>query len=1121
MLNINQGFTYNKFEKPSDWPKVEDTFDYKYDNGKLIGGNKNLFLSGPVTYTVVGSPTIVDNVASGFTGTAYTQIDSNLTFNSTSDLRIVTRFQTPDVLEANVTAILQCDNPAGVSFIYTYSNGFYVVPARLQAGNVVYGLSTNTWYKADITIGSNKTKCDLYNDDGTLFATKTFDTTFSDVTYTLYFGRQQGYGTKPRIKSIDFNNTYIIKDNQLWFYGKNYATSNMVPVPKGLEYNNTTTPEIGWVYTDTNPVKGPVNYTVVGNPKIVDGVASGFSTSDYLRVTGFNSGSSFEINLAITPNSNGYQNVFRSQNFDFVITGGGEGLFRILGTAYEFSCGSVTVGTKTSYRFVYDGTNGYTYKNETLVTTSAAKISLLNQTFLIGSYGADTTPLDGSIDLNSTYIMINGQPWFGNCPMFQNFIPAPEGTMIGKDDTHSLTVETYQDKGIVDYTVVGSPTIKDGVASGFSTTDYVETSQQAPLSTDIIYVCKFKTEENGAVVQPVLRLGGGRSVLYLYNNKICIEAYDENDTYFATAGTSTLSVDTYYFVKMVVSGTTATISISSDDINYTTEITHSYSLSQQSTVILGSNNPSYLAGSIDLKSTYIMVNGQYWFHPYPNSYPKLVGPVNYTVVGSPTITDGIASNFITDTNYLTVPGFDTSKPWEFVIKAKISDTGHNFWLFGGASSNGVNAFFGARIEYTLDNCYYFLGSADDWTFDIVQSSMPYTAGVWYYYKFEYTGSEYIFSYKQDGASSYTVSQTVTSSTPVASIANLFIGNWFGATSETGQIDLNETYIKVNGSLWFGKENWKPSTYTDNSIYLLTGHKSDYSQYNELDFTPEITDNNTYNVSIDNQEIFTGMSSGTHIEWDKLALTTGYNITTPSALKAHVIKISPTDNTKNITRYYCDSNYVIKDGKLVWADPNIYLEGATGIREAYLKSGVIPTNNTTFEIKCKNNEQAQNTYTWFFDGGAANSSTNALGMTYGRNNSILNVFAASTYFSFQNTSSSDIYNVKTSISGSDYIVDLNGTSITKTNTTFTDTPAEIIIFGIGLSTGPYIGETSENYIYYLKFFENNVLIRHFVPVPTGLKIGNFTVPSNGMFDMVNQQFYANQGTGEFTYGKDLN
>jgi hypothetical protein len=47
----------------------------------------------------------------------------------------------------------------------------------------------------------------------------------------------------------------------------------------------------------------------------------------------------------------------------------------------------------------------------------------------------------------------------------------------------------------------------------------------------------------------------------------------------------------------------------------------------------------------------------------------------------------------------------------------------------------------------------------------------------------------------------------------------------------------------------------------------------------------------------------------------------------------------------------------------------------------------------------------------------------------------------------------------------------------------------------------------------------VLVRHFVPVPCGLKIGDFVVPENGMWDIVEQKFYGNDGTGEFIYGVD--
>ena len=58
-----------------------------------------------------------------------------------------------------------------------------------------------------------------------------------------------------------------------------------------------------------------------------------------------------------------------------------------------------------------------------------------------------------------------------------------------------------------------------------------------------------------------------------------------------------------------------------------------------------------------------------------------------------------------------------------------------------------------------------------------------------------------------------------------------------------------------------------------------------------------------------------------------------------------------------------------------------------------------------------------------------------------------------------------------------------------------------------------------YIYSTKIYEDDMLVRHFVPVPYGLQIGDFVVPSNGMWDIVEQKFYGNMGTGDFIYGVD--
>ena len=72
---------------------------------------------------------------------------------------------------------------------------------------------------------------------------------------------------------------------------------------------------------------------------------------------------------------------------------------------------------------------------------------------------------------------------------------------------------------------------------------------------------------------------------------------------------------------------------------------------------------------------------------------------------------------------------------------------------------------------------------------------------------------------------------------------------------------------------------------------------------------------------------------------------------------------------------------------------------------------------------------------------------------------------------------------------------------------------------GIRKPPAYNATDGMYIYNTKIYEDDVLVRHFVPVPCGLKIGDFVVPENGMWDIVEQKFYGNMGTGEFIYGVD--
>ena len=84
---------------------------------------------------------------------------------------------------------------------------------------------------------------------------------------------------------------------------------------------------------------------------------------------------------------------------------------------------------------------------------------------------------------------------------------------------------------------------------------------------------------------------------------------------------------------------------------------------------------------------------------------------------------------------------------------------------------------------------------------------------------------------------------------------------------------------------------------------------------------------------------------------------------------------------------------------------------------------------------------------------------------------------------------------------------------------------VVLFGMrsidvkGTESVSVYSRNNSMYIYSTKIYEDDTLVRHFVPVPCGLKIGDFVVPENGMWDIVEQKFYGNMGTGEFIYGVD--
>lgn len=201
------------------------------------------------------------------------------------------------------------------------------------------------------------------------------------------------------------------------------------------------------------------------------------------------------------------------------------------------------------------------------------------------------------------------------------------------------------------------------------------------------------------------------------------------------------------------------------------------------------------------------------------------------------------------------------------------------------------------------------------------------------------------------------------------------------------------------------------------------------------------------------------------------------------------------------------DYKIVNGKLVWANPNLYLEG---FGDQWIDTGIKTASDLKIDIEYYRVSGGVFGYYGTIDGVNksffyASSSASAyarIGAWATFNNS---AWANETWLKLH------LERGRTSCTINDVVF----SSESGSKNTFDEGGSMYLFLYDGATTpNPMTGKIKQ----YKVTDGNDEVILHLVPVPTGLKIGNFTVPSNGMFDMVSQTFFANQGTGDFGYGK---
>ena len=367
------------------------------------------------------------------------------------------------------------------------------------------------------------------------------------------------------------------------------------------------------------------------------------------------------------------------------------------------------------------------------------------------------------------------------------------------------------------FTATGTPTIADGIASGFSSSNYYTANTTIDFTKPFKIVFNEKrgtaTKFNGFHVG----VSGSISTALLF-----VQSANTTTLTLGLYIGGTLTLNDYTFAHNDY--TDINYIVSWDGTNYSLEVRNAIShetimtqtvenstaiensSSSTGAVVYGYNfNSAVAITSTDLKQTSFDNGGVPIFSGNKTGTDTIILD-NYTVVGSPTITDGVASGF-SDSDYITSgnfkQNFGNANTWELEMFITLPSTQPNttrYFVNGGTANSDWQGFvIGFHSDKRLRT---FIGSTGtSWNIAYGKTSTDtFTLGSTIGVKLKFTGTQYIISSKE-GNDDWKDQITVNSTTKIYnSNSGLMFGDNPANLSFTGSIDLNSIKVKENGKL---------------------------------------------------------------------------------------------------------------------------------------------------------------------------------------------------------------------------------------------------------------------------------------------------------------------------------
>ena len=347
-----------------------------------------------------------------------------------------------------------------------------------------------------------------------------------------------------------------------------------------------------------------VGYTVVGNPTINNGVVSGFSANNYIK-----------LDSPFDPGSANWEMMFK-------ITTGSTAVRQQIMGGVGSELGNVEFGLESTQKFIiwmgtsqssHDIVYGKTGTHNVAYNTVYYVKLIFNGSKYVLSYSLDGTNFTDDIVIEST-LTINGDYRTIGIDGFNNTYP-----FLGSIDLNEsyIKINSITSTGPINYTTVGSPTIVDGIASGFSASNYLEV-----LNLDLNKHFETRISFSGLEASTP-----SKCLFRLYYSNTNWLAY-----YIAYASNSIAFYDgkNYASVGYLNNSEPFDLLVSIDDKNVYSKVIQNNAVvlsaetslsdlpafSKERTAFrywLGGSFLSDLPGSIDLNKTYIKINNQLWF----------------------------------------------------------------------------------------------------------------------------------------------------------------------------------------------------------------------------------------------------------------------------------------------------------------------------------------------------------------------------------------------------------------------------------------------------------------------------------------------------------------------------